>query len=83
MIESIEIPKMFWQEPILPRNLDFSRTVSYLQQGGRVAAKFEPKDSIWNKTVHASFRKVVAFDLFFYTLGVITGAGIIGIILLP
>ncbi|MGI0040417.1 MAG: hypothetical protein ACRD94_00445 [Nitrosopumilaceae archaeon] len=48
-----------------------------------MAAKFEPKDSIWNKTVHASFRKVVAFDLFFYTLGVITGAGIIGIILLP
>ena len=30
----------------------------------------------WNKTVHASFRKVVAFDLFFLGLGVAIGAGI-------
>ena len=30
----------------------------------------------WNKTVHASFRKVVAFDLFFLGLGVGIGAGL-------
>lgn len=40
------------------------------------------KGSIWRKTVHASFKKVIAFDLLFYGLGVITGAGIMGIILL-
>ncbi len=40
------------------------------------------KTSIWKKEVHASFKKVVAFDLFFYGLGIITGAGIMGVILL-
>ncbi len=30
----------------------------------------------WNKMVHASFRKVVAFDLLFLGLGIPIGAGI-------
>lgn len=34
------------------------------------------------KEVRASFRKVVAFDLLFYGLGTITGAGIMAAILL-
>ncbi|MGH9998264.1 MAG: hypothetical protein ACRD90_00155 [Nitrosopumilaceae archaeon] len=40
------------------------------------------KPIIWYKEVRASFRKVVAFDLLFYGLGVITGIGIIAGILL-
>jgi hypothetical protein len=40
------------------------------------------KSSIWYKEVRASFKKVVAFDLLFYGLGIITGAGIMGAILL-
>lgn len=40
------------------------------------------KSSTWYKEVRAPFKKVVAFDLLFYGLGVITGAGIIGAILL-
>ncbi|HXV38021.1 MAG TPA: hypothetical protein VD699_00395 [Nitrosopumilaceae archaeon] len=40
------------------------------------------KPTIWLKEVRASFRKVVAFDLLFYGLGVITGIGIIAGILL-
>jgi hypothetical protein len=32
--------------------------------------------SIWDKMVHASFRKVVAFDLLFLGLGIAIGAGI-------
>jgi hypothetical protein len=40
------------------------------------------KSSTWHREVRASFKKVVAFDLLFYGLGVITGAGIIGAILL-
>ncbi|HSB57330.1 MAG TPA: hypothetical protein VLD38_05945 [Nitrosopumilaceae archaeon] len=40
------------------------------------------KTKIWDKEVRASFRKVVAFDALFYALGVITGAGIMGAILL-
>jgi|GEM_PF-1452711 len=39
------------------------------------------KSSTWHMEVRASFKKVVAFDLLFYGLGVITGAGIIGAIL--
>ena len=46
-----------------------------------MASEFKYKDSVWRKTVHASFRKVIAFDLLFYGLGVITGAGMMGIIL--
>jgi hypothetical protein len=33
-------------------------------------------DSSWNKMVHDSFRKVVAFDLLFLGLGIIIGMGI-------
>ncbi len=33
-------------------------------------------DSTWNKMVHASFRKVVAFDLLFLGIGIIIGMGI-------
>jgi len=40
------------------------------------------KPSTWYMEVRASFKKVVAFDLLFYGLGIITGAGIIGAILL-
>lgn len=40
------------------------------------------KTKFWHKEVRASFRKVVAFDVLFYTLGAITGAGIMGAILL-
>jgi len=40
------------------------------------------KSSTWHTEVRAPFKKVVAFDLLFYGLGVITGAGIIGAILL-
>lgn len=32
--------------------------------------------SVWNKMVHATFRKVVAFDLLFMGLGIAVGAGV-------
>ncbi len=32
--------------------------------------------SIWNKMVHSTFRKVVAFDLVFMGLGIVIGAGV-------
>lgn len=35
-----------------------------------------PKESVWNKMVHASFRKVVAFDLLFLGIGLVIGMGI-------
>jgi len=35
----------------------------------------------WNTMVHASFKKVIAFDLLFLTLGIPIGAGIITAIL--
>lgn len=34
------------------------------------------KQSNWNKMVHASFKKVVSFDLLFFSLGVGLGIGI-------
>lgn len=34
------------------------------------------KTSTWNKMVHATFRKVVAFDLLFMGLGIAVGAGV-------
>ena len=40
------------------------------------------KSSVWRMEVRAPFKKVVVFDLLFYGLGVITGAGILGAILL-
>ena len=40
------------------------------------------KSGTWKREVRASFRKVVAFDLLFYGLGIITGAGIMSAILL-
>ena len=42
----------------------------------------QKKFSTWHKEVRAPFKKIVAFDLLFYGLGAITGAGIIGVILL-
>ena len=42
----------------------------------------QAKPTIGLKEVRSSFRKVVAFDLLFYGLGVITGIGIIAAILL-
>jgi hypothetical protein len=35
------------------------------------------KTSVWKRQVHASFKKVVAFDLLFMLLGALIGAGII------
>jgi hypothetical protein len=40
------------------------------------------KPSVWRMTVHASFKKVIGFDLLFLTLGAMIGAGIIVAILL-
>jgi hypothetical protein len=34
------------------------------------------KESTWNKMVHASFKKVVAFDLICMGIGVVIGMGI-------
>jgi hypothetical protein len=39
------------------------------------------KQSIWGMKVHASFKKVVAFDLLFMMLGGLVGSGIITAIL--
>jgi len=38
----------------------------------------EEKDKIskWDKMVHASFRKVICFDLLFFGLGIVIGIGI-------
>jgi len=36
----------------------------------------KPKVSKWDTMVHASFRKVVSFDLFFFGIGIIVGMGI-------
>lgn len=33
-------------------------------------------ESVWNKMVHASFRKVVAFDLLCIGIGIVIGIGI-------
>ncbi len=38
--------------------------------------KLKSTESKWNKTVHASFRKVVSFDLLFFGLGIVAGIGI-------
>ena len=37
--------------------------------------------SVWKKQVHASFRKVISFDLLFLGLGIPLGAGILAAIL--
>jgi hypothetical protein len=39
------------------------------------------KTSVWKRQVHASFKKVVAFDLLFLVLGAFIGAGIITAVL--
>ncbi|MGB6462999.1 MAG: hypothetical protein WBF38_02085 [Nitrosotalea sp.] len=39
------------------------------------------KPSVWKKEVHASFKKVIAFDLLFMVLGGCIGAGIVTAIL--
>lgn len=49
---------------------------------GMKTIETQTKPTIWHKEVRASFRKVVAFDLLFYGLGVITGIGITAAILL-
>ena len=37
----------------------------------------EPKrTSVWDKMVHATFRKVVAFDLLFLGIGIVVGMGV-------
>ncbi len=36
----------------------------------------EKPKSAWDKMVHASFKKVVSFDLLFMGLGIAVGAGI-------
>jgi len=40
------------------------------------------KPSVWRMQVHASFKKVIAFDLFFMLLGGMVGSGIITAILI-
>lgn len=40
------------------------------------------KPSVWKKEVHASFKKVIAFDLLFMALGGFIGAGIVTAVLL-
>jgi hypothetical protein len=35
-----------------------------------------PKKSKWDTMVHATFRKVVAFDLLFFGIGIVAGMGI-------
>ncbi len=39
------------------------------------------KPSVWRGQVRASFKKVIAFDLLFLTLGAMIGAGIITLVL--
>jgi hypothetical protein len=39
------------------------------------------KPSVWKMQVHASFKKVIAFDLLFLGLGAMIGAGILAAIL--
>lgn len=34
------------------------------------------KTTVWNKMVHAPFKKVVAFDLFCIGIGIVIGMGI-------
>jgi len=41
----------------------------------------EIETSVWKKTVHASFKKVVAFDLLFLGLGIPIGAGILAVLI--
>jgi len=36
----------------------------------------DKEKSTWNRMVHASFRKVVAFDLLFLGIGIVIGMGI-------
>jgi len=36
----------------------------------------KPKVSKWDTMVHASFRKVVSFDLLFFGIGIVVGMGI-------
>lgn len=49
---------------------------------GMKTIETQTKPIIWRREVRASFRKVVAFDLLFYGLGIITGIGITAAILL-
>ena len=45
----------------------------------KIVMASDPSDkekSTWDRTVHATFRKVVAFDLLFLGLGIIIGIGI-------
>jgi hypothetical protein len=41
----------------------------------------QEKASVWKKQVHASFKKVISFDLLFLGLGIPIGAGIMTAIL--
>lgn len=48
-----------------------------IQQKLKMKPKSSRKDTIiWNKMVHASFRKVVSFDLLFFGLGIGLGIGV-------
>lgn len=39
------------------------------------------KQTVWTTEIHASFKKVIAYDLLFMTLGAMIGAGIITAVL--
>ena len=41
----------------------------------------EKERSVWKKEVHASFKKVIAFDLLYMGFGIPIGAGILAAIL--
>lgn len=68
----------------LPLNKQLTNNHCSLQQVIIIASIIEhvkPETTVWQKTVHASFRKVVSFDLLFLGLGIPIGAGILAAIL--
>jgi len=50
-------------------------TYQFLLSSYRIMVQ-DPKPSHWNYEVHASFKKVIAWDTLFFVLGIGVGAGI-------
>lgn len=50
-------------------------------QSGAIKGVSQKQKSVWNARVHSPFKKVIAFDLLFLTLGAMIGAGIITAVL--
>ena len=57
------------------------RIVNKIRFSPSIVAPEIETSSIWKRQVHASFKKVVAFDLLFMVLGALIGAGIITAVL--